>query len=447
MAARNRACTEPSHRVFPHEAVVAASRGWRVRPVVLITRGCDRPGVTEFRNAGIGRAAAERAKSFRKVTGHARRSVNGHASGGLRAAHPSALLPSPSLVGDPVLQIVVERARKRSRPGSRDDDHLVCLAVEGGGMRGAVSAGMCVVLEAAGLVTAFDRIYGVSAGAVNGCALAAGQAALSATYYQDATSRHVINRMRPLVGRPVIDFDFLFDDVIGCRKPLSFEALSSGPEFRALATSLETLSLRVLKGFADLEEAMQAVRASGSLPGLGGPASVFRGERMADGGVIEPMPYETAIAEGATHVLVLRSRPARYRKSPLSSLGESISLSDEPGMVELLKDRRDTYNRQARELEHGGEVSWNRAHVRQIAVPDHTPLIRRLEANNQRVVDALRAGAKAMARAGRMDPIDLCWQPVVYRTASDGEDLPTQSLRLPLSPQRDIQPLAESLTI
>jgi hypothetical protein len=27
---------------------------------------------------------------------------------------------------------------------------------------------MCVVLEAAGLVTAFDRIYGVSAGALNG---------------------------------------------------------------------------------------------------------------------------------------------------------------------------------------------------------------------------------------------------------------------------------------
>ena len=49
-------------------------------------------------------------------------------------------------------------------------------------MRGAVSAGMCVVLEAAGLVGAFDCIYGVSAGALNGSATAAGQAALSATH-------------------------------------------------------------------------------------------------------------------------------------------------------------------------------------------------------------------------------------------------------------------------
>jgi predicted acylesterase/phospholipase RssA len=134
---------------------------------------------------------------------------------------------------------------------SRADDHLVRLAIEGGGMRDAVSAGMCVVLEAAGLVAAFDRIYGVSAGALNGWATAAGQAALTATHYQDAASRRVINRMRPLLRRPVIDFDLLFEELIGARKPQSFERLASGPEFRALATSVETHSLCVLAGFAD----------------------------------------------------------------------------------------------------------------------------------------------------------------------------------------------------
>jgi predicted patatin/cPLA2 family phospholipase len=43
----------------------------------------------------------------------------------------------------------------------------MCLAVEGGGMRAAGSAGMCVALEAAGLGGAFDRIHGVSARALN----------------------------------------------------------------------------------------------------------------------------------------------------------------------------------------------------------------------------------------------------------------------------------------
>jgi hypothetical protein len=61
---------------------------------------------------------------------------------------------------------------------------------------------------------------------------------------QDAASHGVINRMRPLVRRSVIDFELLFEELIAARKPLAFEGLASGPEFRALATSLETLSLR-----------------------------------------------------------------------------------------------------------------------------------------------------------------------------------------------------------
>jgi hypothetical protein len=36
----------------------------------------------------------------------------------------------------------------------------------------------------------------------------------------------------------------------------------------------------------------------------------FRGERLVDGGLLESIPYHSALREGATHVLVLRSRDA-----------------------------------------------------------------------------------------------------------------------------------------
>lgn len=162
---------------------------------------------------------------------------------GLAAARAGEMLRTCDEVENPVLRIVLGRARTGSRPRARADGHLVCLAIEGG-MRGAVSAGMCVVLEAAGLVGGFPRVYGVSAGALNGWATAAGQAALSATHYQDTASANVINRMRPLVRRPVINFDLLFEELIGARKPLSFERLASGPQFRALATSLKLRRIR-----------------------------------------------------------------------------------------------------------------------------------------------------------------------------------------------------------
>lgn len=283
-------------------------------------------------------------------------------------------------------------------------------------MRGAVSAGMCVVLEALGLVSGFDRIYGVSAGALNACATAAGQAALAATHYEDAAIGGVINRMRPLVRRPVIDFELLFDQVIGARKPLSFDGLTAGPEFRALATSLETTSLRILAGFSDMAEAMDAVRASAALPGLGGPAPLFRGELMTDGGLIEPIPFETALAEGATHVLVLRSRPAGYRKRSLVGVAEALALRDSPRLVELLKQRRATYNRLAGQLEAGDTPGEDR--VLQVSVPDDARVIGRLETDADRVAGAVRLGARAMASALVTGSIDVCWQPVVYRTGA-----------------------------
>ena len=334
----------------------------------------------------------------------------------LLATDPATLLVEPGQVSSPVLRVILERARAGSRPGARDDGHVVCLAIEGGGMRGAVSAGMSVVLEAAGLVPAFDRIYGVSAGALNGCATATGQAALSATHYQDAATRRIFNPVRPLVGRPAIDLDFLFDDVIRGRKPLAFPALSSGPEFRALATSLDTLSLRVLANFADESELIQAVRASAAIPRLGGKPPLFRGEPMADGGMIEPIPFETAFREGATHVLVLRSRSAPFRKPLRSELSHSVVVRADQRLVALVKEHRGEYNRQAAMLERA-TADEGSSRVLQVAVPDRARLIGRLEANPDRVVDALRFGAEAMGAAVLARRVDLCWQPTVYASA------------------------------
>lgn len=337
-------------------------------------------------------------------------------SGALVAVDPASLLAAPAEVADPVLRILLDRARSGSRPLGRSDSYRVCLAIEGGGMRGAVSAGMCVVLEAAGLVPAIDRIYGVSAGALNGWATAVGQAAFGVTHYQDAVSYGVINRMRPLVGRPLVDFELLFEELIASRKPLSFGHFCGGPDFRALATSLDSYSLRVLADFSDVDELRQAVRASAALPRLGGEPPMFRGEPMADGGLIEPIPFHTAIEEGATHVLVLRSRPAEYRKPALSELGQVLALRDDPGLVELLKARAGVYNRQADELERGHPGREHGPHVLQIAVPNHVRLIGRLENNGDRVSQAVRSGAQAMASVILREAIDLCWQPVICRT-------------------------------
>ena len=81
---------------------------------------------------------------------------------------------------------------------------------------------------------------------------------MSSTHYQDAALRRVIYPLRALRRRPIIDFDLMFGEAIARRRPLSWEAFSAGPDFSALARSLETGSLAVLHSFTDLDELILA---------------------------------------------------------------------------------------------------------------------------------------------------------------------------------------------
>src|SRR6266576_197554 len=65
-----------------------------------------------------------------------------------------------------VLRVLGARTAEGSLPGARTDGFRVALAIEGGGMRGTISAGMALALDELGLVSAFDAVYGASAGAI-----------------------------------------------------------------------------------------------------------------------------------------------------------------------------------------------------------------------------------------------------------------------------------------
>ena len=61
----------------------------------------------------------------------------------------------------PVRQVLHERRATHSKPGDRDDGYKMGLAIEGGGLRGVVSAAMLTFLEDLGYADAFDEVYRV----------------------------------------------------------------------------------------------------------------------------------------------------------------------------------------------------------------------------------------------------------------------------------------------
>ena len=71
-----------------------------------------------------------------------------------------ATTPKESLLSHPVLQVIRRRVTSQSKPGERDDPFKVALAIEGGGMRGCVSAGMTAALKDLGMEDCFDVVYG-----------------------------------------------------------------------------------------------------------------------------------------------------------------------------------------------------------------------------------------------------------------------------------------------
>jgi predicted patatin/cPLA2 family phospholipase len=309
----------------------------------------------------------------------------------------------------PLLNLLKERNQNGSRLGEREDGRAIALAIEGGGHAGAISAGMCVVLEATGLIDAIDVIYGTSSGALNGSFTAAGQAAIGSTNYEDTANRRFSNPFRLLMKRSIIDFDFLFDDVIRNRKPFDEEGLASGPEFRAVGTNLETRQPEIMKDFANVDELMEAVRASCSIPILSN-AIKYKGKRVADGAFVSTVPYKEALEEGATDVLVLRTKTTDARKKPYSPKLIDIVKRLEPLIGELLEARPEIYNDDAGQLE---SLSKD-GHVAQIAPPTGAIKMSQLEHSVKNVRKGLGIGAAATAAAFGLPNIEILWQPSIH---------------------------------
>src|SRR3712207_2657572 len=110
----------------------------------------------------------------------------------------------------PVLDVLRARREHGSRPGARQDPRRGALVLEGGSMRGVVSAGMTAALERMGLTAAIDLVVGCSAGALNGAALIAGVARAGVGMYHGVlASRDFVNPARLLIGRPALDVRFV----------------------------------------------------------------------------------------------------------------------------------------------------------------------------------------------------------------------------------------------
>lgn len=218
-----------------------------------------------------------------------------------------------------VIDLLRSRVRRRSRP-PHDDGANIALAVEGGAMRGVISAGMVWALEDLGFVAAFDAVYGSSAGSINAAYFLAGQAGLGTSiYYEDINNRSFIDLRRPLRGRPIVNLGFLLDDIACRRKELQVaRLLDSATPLTVLATDVESEAPQAFDRFQSRADLFGALRAGATMPIVAGGPFLYQGRRYLDASLSEPIPVPTAESRGHTHILVLLTRSGAMRPKPSS---------------------------------------------------------------------------------------------------------------------------------
>ena len=246
-----------------------------------------------------------------------------------------------------VQQLLRDRKQRGSMPGQRDDDARLVLLIEGGSSRGAYSSGMTVAIEQLGLLPLFDAVYGSSAGALNGAWLLCGRAdATKHAWWEPSIMRTTIDPRRLLRRRPVVDTHFLVHTVYTEIMPMGFQEILDNPvEFHPIATDAETGAATDLHAqLRDQASLQAALRASTAMPLLAGDPIEFDGHRYIDAGISESVPIRTALAQGATHIVALRTKRSDENASAPPSRVERLVLSrwfarHAPGGLEPWLDR------------------------------------------------------------------------------------------------------------
>lgn len=193
---------------------------------------------------------------------------------------------------------------------------ITCV-VQGGGMRGTYSIAALAELERLGYSDRFSAIYGSSAGALNASYFLARQASEGIGIYIDYLSgKRFIDFSRI---RPIIDIDYLIDDVLSTKVPLNKKTLiNSQTDLYVYLTNAENgQKTRFYIQEEPIDVLMEILRATAALPIVYGKEVVIHNGRFVDGGLVDQVPLFDALNDECENILVILTRPLSFRvKTP-----------------------------------------------------------------------------------------------------------------------------------
>lgn len=235
------------------------------------------------------------------------------------------------------------------------------LVLEGGGMRGAYTAGCLAWMIENNIVT--DYGIGISMGALHLCTYLLKDTKMLHVTSVDYMSNPNIIGLRPLLreGR-YVGYDYVFEELL--KKDLHYDVRPIRQQNLGMEIGLYDMGECKTNYFnaQDLDDDLQMVKAACVLP-IAGNIQQFNGKDYLDGGITVMIPIERALEMGCDKNIVIVTKPEGYVRKPAGAFMRwfmKFNYPKHPKMVHDYTHRHENYNRQmsiiADEVEKGKAV-------------------------------------------------------------------------------------------
>lgn len=234
------------------------------------------------------------------------------------------------------------------------------LVLEGGGMRGAYTAGCLAWMIQNNIVT--DYGIGISMGALHLCTYFLKDVdMLRKTSVEYMSNKNIIGIRALLREGRYVGYDYTFEELL--KKDLHYDVRPLRENKVDLEMGLYDMEecKTVFYSSQDLDDELQMVKAACVLP-IAGNIQTFNGKPYLDGGITVMIPIERAIEQGCDRNIVIVTKPEGYVRKPAGAFMRWFMKANYPKHPKMVHDythRHENYNRQMALI--GDEVEKGKA--------------------------------------------------------------------------------------
>ena len=217
------------------------------------------------------------------------------------------------------------------------------LVLEGGGLRGVFTAGVLDCFMENDIE--FENIIGVSAGAIHATSYLSKQKgrAMKATV-DHVGKKEYCSFSNVIKTGNLFETNYAYNLIPNKFNPFDYEAYRNS-KMKLYATVTDVISGDAdYIELSDLENQMDALRASASLP-LVSEIVEYNGKKYLDGGMSDSIPIKKSISMGYEKNVIVLTQPDGYEKSAdKNGLLMKLLYRKYPGIVKAMKNRHIMYN-------------------------------------------------------------------------------------------------------